>query len=118
MKSFNLKNKKISQISVNYYYESTSSPSLDEVIEPVYNENNKKLGKSKRSSNKNKANKSLQVPTQVPKPKSKPVTSFQQLFSLVPLLGRTLPYVKIKFKEELHRSELIDTGALKNVISR
>ena len=41
----------------------------------------------------------------------------QQLFSIVPLLGRTLSYVKINFDEELDRRVLIDTGAFANVMS-
>ena len=56
--------------------------------------------------------------SQVPQPAAKPVTHVQQLFSIVPRLGRTLSYVKVKFNEELDRRTLIDTGAFANVISR
>ena len=111
-----MKNKKNYKDSVNYYNESTSSPSLDKVIEPVYNESNKK--RRKRKNNKNKVNKSVQFPTQVPQSAPKPVTHVQQLFSIVPLLGRTLSYVKVKFNGELERRALIDTGTFANVISR
>ena len=48
----------------------------------------------------------------------KPVAHVQQLFSIVPLLGRTLSYVKVKFNGQLDRRTLIDTGAFANVISR
>ena len=61
-------------------------------------------------------NKSLQIPTQVPQPAPKPVAHVQQLFSIVPLLGTTLSYVKVKFNEVLDRRALIDTGAFANVI--
>ena len=60
-------------------------------------------------------NNSVQPSIQVPQPAPKPVTHVQQLFSIVPLLGRTLSYVKVKFNGELERRALIDTGA---VISR
>ena len=60
----------------------------------------------------------MQLPTQLPQPTPKPVPHVQQLFSIVPLLGRTLSYVKIKFNGELERRTLIDTGAFANVISR
>ena len=60
--------------SVNYYNESTSSPSLDKVKEPVYKESNKKRRKRKRNSNKNKVNKSVQLPTQVLQTTPQPVT--------------------------------------------
>ena len=63
-------------------------------------------------------NKSLQFPIQVSEPAAKPVTLVQQLFSIVPLLGRTLSYFKVKFNEELDRRALIDPGAFANVISR
>ena len=63
-------------------------------------------------------NNSAQPLTQVPQPTPKPVTHVQQLFSIVPLLGRTLFYVKVKFNGELERRALIDTGAFANVISR
>ena len=63
-------------------------------------------------------NKTAEFPTQVPQPKPKPVAHVQQLFSIVPLLGRTLSYVKFKFNGELDRRALIDTGAFANVISR
>ena len=79
--------------SVNYYNESTSSPSLDKVKEPFYNENNRKRRKRKRNTYQSKMNKTLQFPTQVPQPVPKPVAHVQQLFSIVPLLGRTLSYV-------------------------
>ena len=46
-----------------------------------------------------------------------PVTHVQQLFRFVPLLGRTLSYVKIEFNEGLESRALIDTGAFANVIS-
>ena len=57
-------------------------------------------------------NKSVQFSTQLPQPTLKPVTDVQQL---LPLLGRTLSYVKVN--EELDRRALIVTGALANVIS-
>ena len=60
----------------------------------------------------------MQLPTQVPQSAPKPVTHVQQLFSIVPLLGRTLSYVKVKFNGELERRALVDTGAFANVISR
>ena len=60
----------------------------------------------------------MQLPTQVPQPTLKPVAHVQQLFSFVPLLGRTLSYVKVKFNAELDRRALIDTGAIANVINR
>ena len=104
--------------SVNYYNESTSSTSLDKVIEPVYNKNNKKRRKRKSNNNKSKVNNSVHLPTQVPQSAPKPVTHVQQLFSIVLLLGRTLSYVKVKFNGELERRALIDTGAFANVISR
>ena len=63
-------------------------------------------------------NKHFQFPTQITQPVPKPVTHVQQLFSLVPLLGRTLSYVKFKVNEELDKSALIDTGAIANVINR
>ena len=63
-------------------------------------------------------NNSVQLPTQIPQPTPKPVPYVQQLFSIVPLLGRTLSYVKVKFNGELDRRALIDTGAFANVISR
>ena len=63
-------------------------------------------------------NNSVQLPTQAPQPTPKPIPHFQQLFSIVPLLGRTLSYVKVKFNGELDRRALIDTGAFANVISR
>ena len=63
-------------------------------------------------------NKSVQLPTQVPQPTLKPVAHVQQLFSIVPLLSRTLSYVKVKFNGELKRRALIDTGAFANMISR
>ena len=63
-------------------------------------------------------NKSVQIPTQVPQPLPTPVAHVQQLFSIVPILGRTLSYVKIKFYEKLDRRALIDTGASANVINR
>ena len=63
-------------------------------------------------------NKSVQLPTQVPQPVPKPVAHVQQLFSIVPLLGRTLSYVKVKFNGELERRALIDTGAFANVMNR
>ena len=63
-------------------------------------------------------NKSVQLPTQVPQPIPNPVAHVQQLFSIVPLLGRTLSYVKVKFNGQLERRALIDTGAFANVISR
>ena len=62
--------------------------------------------------------KSVQLPTQVPQSAPKPVAHVRQLFSIVPLLGRTLSYVKIKFNGESERRTLIDTGAFANVISR
>ena len=62
--------------------------------------------------------KSVQFPTQVPQSAPKPVTHVQQLISIVPLLGRTLFYVKVKFIEELDGRALIDTEACANVISR
>ena len=61
---------------------------------------------------------SIQLPTQLPQPVPKPVAHVQQLFSIVPLLGRTLSYVEVKFNGELERRALIDTGAFANVISR
>ena len=73
----NKKQNKNYKNSVNYYNERTSSPSLDKVIEPVYNESNKKRRKRKRNSNKNKVNKSVQLPTQVPQPVPKPVAHVQ-----------------------------------------
>ena len=109
---------KIIKTQLNNITKTPSSPSLDKVIEPVYDENNKKRRKRKRNNNKNKVNKSVQFQTQVSQPASKPVIHFQQLFSLVPLLGRTLYSVKVKFKEELDRRALIDTGPIANVISR
>ena len=63
-------------------------------------------------------NKSDHFPTKVPQPASKPVTHVQQLFSIVPLLGRTLSYVKVQFNEELDRRALIDTRVFANVMSR
>ena len=63
-------------------------------------------------------NNSVQLPTQVPQPTLKPVAYVQQLFSIVPLLGRTLSYVKVKFNGELERRSLIDAGAFANAISR
>ena len=63
-------------------------------------------------------NKSVQLPTHVPQSAPKPVSHVQQLFSIVPLLGRTLSYVKFKFNGDLERRALIDTGAFANVISR
>ena len=60
----------------------------------------------------------MQLSTQVRQPTLKPVAHVQQLFSIVPLLGRTLSYVKVKFNGELERRALIDTGAFANVISR
>ena len=60
----------------------------------------------------------MQLPTQVPQPVPKPIPHVQQLFSIVPLLGRTLSYVKVKFNGELERRALVDTGAFANVISR
>ena len=62
--------------------------------------------------------KSVQFPIQVPQPAPKPASHVQQLFSIVPLLGRTLSYVEVKFNGELDRSALVDTGAFTNVISR
>ena len=62
-------------------------------------------------------NNSVQLPTQVPQHAQKPVPHAQQLFSIVPLLGRRLSYVKVKFNGELDRRALIDTGAFANVIS-
>ena len=73
---------------------------LARVIKPVFNENNKKRRKRKRNSNK-KVNKSMQKPTKVPQPSSKPVTHNQHLLSIVPFLCRTLSFAKIKFIEEL-----------------
>ena len=63
-------------------------------------------------------NKSVQLPTQVPQSAPKPIPHVQQLFSIVPLLGRTLSHVKVKFNGELERRALIDTGAFANVTSR
>ena len=63
-------------------------------------------------------NKNVQYPTQVPQAAPKPITKVQHLFSIVPLLGRTLSYVEVKFIEELDRRALIDTGAFANVIRR
>ena len=63
-------------------------------------------------------NKSAQFTKQVPQQVPKPVTHVQQLFSIVPLVSRTLSYVKFKFNGELDRRALIDTGAFANVISR
>ena len=63
-------------------------------------------------------NNSVQLPTKLPQSAPKPVTHVQQLFSIVPLLGRTLSYVKVKLNGELDRRALIDTGAFDNVISR
>ena len=60
----------------------------------------------------------MQLPTQVPQPVPKPIPHVQQLFSIVPLLGRTLSYVKVKFNGELERRALVDTGAFTNVRSR
>ena len=60
----------------------------------------------------------MQLPTQVPQSAPKPTPHFQQLFSIVPHLGRTLSYVKVKFNGELERRALVDTGAFANVISR
>ena len=60
----------------------------------------------------------MQLRTQVPQPTLKPVAHVQQLFSIVPLLGRTLSYVKVEFNGELKRRALIDTGAFANMISR
>ena len=40
------------------------------------------------------------------------------MFSVVPLLGRPLSYVKVKFNKELDRRPLIDTGAFAYAISR
>ena len=100
--------------SVNYYNESTPSPSLDEVLEPVYNKNNKKRRKRKRNCYKNKVNKSLQFPTQVPQHAPKPVRHVQQLLSYI----WAEHYPKVEFNEELDRRALLDTGAFTNVISR
>ena len=63
-------------------------------------------------------NKSAQFPTQVPQHVPKSVTHVQPLFSIVPLLGRTLSYVKVKLNGELDRRALMDTGAFANVIIR
>ena len=63
-------------------------------------------------------NNPVQTSKQVPQPTLKPVAHVQQLFSIVPLLSRTLSYVKVKFNGELERRALIDTGAFANVISR
>ena len=63
-------------------------------------------------------NKSVQFPAQVPQPVTKPVAHVQQFFSIVPLLGRTLSYVKVIYNGELDRRELIATGAFENMISR
>ena len=60
----------------------------------------------------------MQLPTQVTQPVPKPIPHVQQLFSIFPLLGRTLSYVKVKFNGELDRRALVDTGAFANVISR
>ena len=60
----------------------------------------------------------MKLQTQVPQSAPKPTPHVQQLFSIVPLLGRTLSYVKVKFNGELERRALIDTGAFANVISR
>ena len=54
----------------------------------------------------------------MPEPPPKPVTHVQKLFSIVPLLGRSLSHVKVNFNEELDRRALIDTGAFTNAISR
>ena len=64
----------IQKNSVHYYNESTSSPSLDEVIEPVYNESSQKRRKGKRKSNQRKVNKPVQFATQVPRPASITIT--------------------------------------------
>ena len=85
-------------------------------MEPLYKENNKKRRKRKRNTNKSKVNKYVQFPNQVPEPVPKRVAHVKQLFSIVPLLGRTLSYVKIKFNGELDGRALIDTGAFANVI--
>ena len=87
-------------------------------MEPLYKENNKKRRKRKRNTNKSKVNKSVQCSAQVSQPVPKRVAHVQQLFSIVPLLGRTLSYVKIKFNGELDGRALIDTGAFANVIRR
>ena len=63
-------------------------------------------------------NKFVHFAKQVPQPAPMPVAHVQQLFSIVPLLGRTLSYIKVKFKKELDRRALIVTGAFANVISR
>ena len=63
-------------------------------------------------------NKTVQLPTQVPQSTLKPTPHVRQLFSIVPLLGRTFSYVKVKFNGELERRALIDAGAFANVISR
>ena len=73
--NFKIQNKNYKN-SVNYYNESTSSRSLDKVIEPVYKESNKKRRKRKRNSNKSKVSKYVQLPTQS--------AHVQQLFSIVP----------------------------------
>ena len=73
--------------------------------------------KSARNNNKNKVNKSVQFPIQVHQPKPKPATNVQHLFSVVPLLGTKLSYVKVGINEELDRRALVDTGAFANVIS-
>ena len=54
------KNYKTQQNSVNHYNESTSSPSLDKILELDYNKNNKKRRKRKRNINKKKLKKYVQ----------------------------------------------------------
>ena len=61
-------------------------------------------------------NKTVQFSTQVPQPVPMPVAHVQKLFSTVLFLGRTLSYVKVKFKGELDRRALIDTGAFAKLI--
>ena len=60
----------------------------------------------------------MQFLTRVSQPQLKQLTNDQQLFSVFPLLVRTLSYVRVKFNNKLYRTALIDTGAFANVIYR